>query len=511
MKKFFKFLLKLILVVLIAWILLKVHNTYELKKIYDGMQAAENSEYFHRIINSTNASPNKQEVYAKDNKILLKDEYDDETVVEKTEVLQYVDDNEMYMSQTTKDGTSTLLISYGNGLGGGNKIYADSIPLVLIRYSFNVGTVLKNLITPTILYYGDYNGQECYIIKSPIDTTYISKETCLPVYTEMKEVKVNDLGLKYLSFLYPDVFGGMLMGSADDTVIDAWHTEHEYSLEKFDDSILDIPDFSKYTTVVLASSMSREGKAFDKTEKAISGTDLEVGERLITNIKLNDDEELDYYKRIGNSAIPNNSDELGKIDIFDIKVYNKVKEKAYNNLLELNIDDFVNYAVSIVYKEGYKLSFDEAINDEEQPYYYNYIVTSEPSDEPSVLLIIRPYTEVKYGNLESLNAVEKISEINIKPDEARKTADENMEDIKDTLGELLTNYELRADELVNIDFDNTKLNALMSNSPSGRITCWQLEYFAGNDKVMYVFVNANTGELIGAKFKDYIGSEPIEE
>lgn len=505
MKKFFKFLLKILLIVIIAWILLKVHNTYELKKIYDGMQSAENSEYFHRIINSTNASPNHQEIYAKDDITFLITEYNDENDVEKMEMLRYGNDNEMYMSQTTKDGKSTLVIMYGNGLVGGSRIYADSIPLVLIQNSFNVGTVLKNLITPTILYYGDYENTPCYIIKSPIDTTYISKETCLPVYTEMKEVSINNLGLKYISVLYPDVFGGMLLAPANETLLEAWHTEHEYSLEKFDDSILDIPDFSKYTTVVLASSMDRNGKAFDKTEKAISGTNLEVGERLITNIKLNDDEELDYYKRIGNSAIPNNSDELGKIDIFDIKVYNKVREKAYNNLPELTRDDFVNYAVSIVYKDGYKLSFDEAINDEEQPYYYNYVVNAEPSDEPSVLLIVRPYTEVKYGNLESLNAVEKISEIKVTAEEARKTADENLEDLKDTLGELSTNYELRADELVNIDFDNIKLNALMSSSPSGRITCWQLEYFAGNGKVIYVFINANTGELIGAKFNDYIG------
>lgn len=495
MKKFFNVLLKILLIVLIVWILLKVHNTYELKKIYDGMQLAENSEYFHRIINSTNASPNHQEIYAKDDKTFLITEYNDENDVEKMEMLRYGNDNEMYMSQTTKDGNSTLVIMYGNGgLVGGSRIYTDSIPLVLIQNSFNVGTVLKNLITPTILFYGNYQNIPCYIIKSPIDTTYISRETLLPVYTEMKEVKVNSLGLKYLSILYPDVFGGMLIGP-DDTAMTAWHTEHEYSLEKFDDSILDIPDFSKYTNVVLAGSMDRNGKAFDKTEKAISGTDLEAGERLITNIDLQDDEELDYYRRIGNSVIPNNSSELGKIDIFDISVYNKVRERAYKNLPELTRDDFVNYAVSIVYKEGYKLNFEEVVSDAEQDFYQNYLVKAEPSDKPSVLLIIRPYTEVYFGNLENLNAVEKLSDINITAEEARKTTEEVLDQIKEDLNTELE-PEIRADELVNIDFSKTQLQTKIGEVPNEKATCWQMEYFAGTD-VIYVLVNANSGEIIG--------------
>lgn len=495
MKKFLKFLLRILLIALIAWILLKVHNTYELKKIYDGMQVAESSEYFHRIINSTNASPNYQELYVKGDKSLLISKFDDDSMADEMEMLHYGNDNEMYMSQTTKDGNRTLLIMYGNSIGGGNKIFADSMPLALIQNNFNVGTVLKNLITPTILYYGDYNGEACYIIKSPIDTTYISRKNFLPIYTEMKEVKVDNLGLKYIGILYPDVFGGMLMAPEGDTVISAWHTDHKYSMEPFDDSILDIPDFSKYTNVVLASSMDRNGKAFDETEKAISGTDLEVGERLITNIDLQDDEELDYYRRIDNSAIPNNSSKLGKIDIFDISVYNKVKEKAYKNLPELNIDDFVNYAVSVVYKEGYKLSFEEVISDAEQGFYQNYILSAEPSDESSVLLIVRPYTEVYLGNMENLNAVEKLSDINVTAEEARKTTEEILPQIKQDLNTELE-PEIRADELVNIDFSETELQTKIGEVPTEITTCWQMEYFAGAD-VIYVLVDANSGEIIG--------------
>ena len=499
MKKFFKVFLKILIILVCLWIVLKVHNTIILKKIHDKIEIANNSEYFYRVMDSTASGLNHQEVYIHGDrsKQIQKSTNYENTLMDRAEFLRIGDD--MYMSQIMKDPTAdkVLVISLGNTmLGSSYRILGDGLAISMLNGDFTFSKVLKNFISPTVLYSGKYEGEKCYIIKSPLDTTYINKETGLPIAVNTKGVKENSLnmiGLSIIAAIYNQEMGGFLLPG------DAVQTKYEYSLEPFDDSILDFPDFSQYDQVVFAGGLSSDSKNFNKTENAISGTELEPGERLITNITLNEDEKLDYYgleNKEGASGIKNRLDKYGYLEIYELKVYNKIREEVYKNLPELTEDDFKDYIVSILYKTGYQLSFEEMIAGSENGCFKNYLLSEKESSEPSLLFIIRPATELFAPlRLNNLNALEKISEIKVSAEDALAVATDNFELIKEKL-QIADIYKI-ADELINIDFSKVNIEVELGEVPTDVTTCWQFECNDGEGNLFYIVINAISGEIIG--------------
>ena len=407
----------------------------------------------------------------------------------------------MYSTEDASLENRNLVILYNNGFttfGTSMRILDNSWAFNSLYHEFSIGKVIRNFLNPTIVYYGDYNGKSCYIISTPFDATYISREDLLPVAIKYKAFHDNLLSDIMMGLFTNEDMGGFLLSDQEEIY------EYEYSLEPFDEAIFEIPNFSEYNTVTIASSANSNEKNFGEPTRAVAGLDINPGERWVVNIPLNEDEVLDYYS-IEKSYVqkPNSVDSnFGIINILDVNTYRKIREIAYRNLPELTEEDFVDYTAEIAYKTGYKLTFAGTSPSSSAGVYENYFVNLEETEDPSILLIVRPNTESYYGNFNNVNVLEKVTETNIGAEEAVSLANDSVNELKELVGASESEFGKMTDELINVDFSKIELQAVKGTVPTGIATCWQVEYGDGTGKILCVLMNASNGEIIGATYAE---------
>jgi len=298
---------------------------------------------------------------------------------------------------------------------------------------------------------GEYEGQTCYIYDIYGGKTYIDKETLLP------KAIINKNSSIYF----------------------------EYDIE-YDEKILKEPDINEFD----------HSYYYDNDWRGISEnsvSDIDSAEILVENIELKENEILD--------VLPITEDSFGikKIDLHSLNAYNKFRNK-YTNLKELTADDFENYSAAIIYKKGYELNYTnkkEAIEGSN----VHYIFSERENPNDSIVLILKPRTII--GNILPVVNNEQLL---IPSNQILETYFNISNEIESSFGldkDILYCKTAKIIKLKNEDykkFDYIKTPIEENIEP----TCWEIEAdidVRNKDYgEVYTYINAITGEVIGAKY-----------
>lgn len=309
----------------------------------------------------------------------------------------------------------------------------------------------------------EYGGKACLALKSEYRTWYIEKET---LKTLALECELFEDDSPYLYTFEYDI-------EAPEGIYEAPNTSGAY---------YDKVEFYESLNV------SRTYENIDKKEKSISGTDLKPGEELIELVELKDGEELNFL------GLTVNDFGLKGFNIMSLKTYNKFREK-YSGLRELTEEDFEEYYVGIVYKEGYKLNYLQSLNSTRNNR-MNYIFNSEKSDKSSLVLIVTPITSDSMISL----FIENKEKFNITEDVAIATVSENIKELNPDLVLDKDNYvNVESSEIVVLDKEAfAELDVIKTPVKGKEPICWKLTVVDGEYRRLNAYVDIMTGELIGS-------------
>ena len=310
----------------------------------------------------------------------------------------------------------------------------------------------------------EYDGKDCLSLKTGIRTWYIEKETLRTLALEC-ELFEDDSPCLY-TFEY-DIEAPE--GIYDEPIA----TNTHYDKVEFFESL----------------NVKRTYENIDKKEKAISGTNLKPGEELIELVELKDGEKLNFL------GLTDNEFGLKGFNINSLKMYNKFREK-YSDLRELTEEDFEEYYVGIVYKDGYKLNHIQNLNSTRNNR-MNYVFSSEKSDKLSLLLIVTPLTS---DSLTSM-FIENKEKFNITEDDAIKTVSDNIKELNSELVLDVDNYvNVESSEIVILDNEMfAELDVIKTPVKGKEPYCWKLTVVDGENKRVNAYVDIMTGSLIGSK------------
>lgn len=312
---------------------------------------------------------------------------------------------------------------------------------------------------------GEYKGKECYVFKPfRYMKVYVDKETFLTVATE----RWSNTGDGY------------------------YFCEYEY-LTEAPEGIYEKPNPEDFDEVSFWDSAKENIDSRSKliAEKPISGTNLKAGEQLVENVELKNNENLNFLK-----LTPNETGII-KFEIYNLETYNKFRE-MYSDLRELTEEDFEAYYAVIAYKVGEKLNYLEQYESKEA-WQFNFVVNGEKSNKESLLLAVIPNES---GNRSTV-FVESDEKLKINAETAMNTANNSLTEIEEYFDlEFETYVGYTGDHLDLLTKEEFSEMEYIKTPISGKERiCWNLHYRANNHETinyMNVFVDATTGEIIGA-------------
>ena len=310
----------------------------------------------------------------------------------------------------------------------------------------------------------EYGGKACLALKSEYRTWYIEKESLRTVAIECKVFE--DDSPCFYTFEYNI--------EAPEGIYEEPNASGAYydKVEFFE--VLGIDDGNK--------------KISNEKNKAISGTDLKPGEELIEIVELKDEEKLNFL------GLTEGDFGLKGLNIKTLQTYNKFREK-YSGLRELTEEDFEEYYVGIVYKEGYKLKYLQSLPSTRNNK-INYIFDTEKSEKESLVLIVTPRTEDSYWSI----FIKNNEKFNITEDVAIATVSENIKELNPDLVLDIDNYvNVESSEIVVLDNEVfASLDVIKTPVKGKEPICWRLTVVNGENKRLNAYVDIMTGELIGS-------------
>lgn len=334
--------------------------------------------------------------------------------------------------------------------------------LLLMYDSKNMNTNIFNM--PKIEY-SEYNGKPCITLKSEYRTWYIEKESLRTVAIENKVFE--DDSPCFYSFEY-DI-------EAPEGIFEAPNVSNKH---------YDSVSFMEF----LPTNNNRHNNINMENKKAITGTNLKPGEELIETVELKDGEELNFLK------ITKNEFGLQGFEIESLETYNKFREK-YSGLRELTKEDFEEYYVGIVYKEGYKLNHLQNLLSTRNNT-TNYIFDTEKAEKASLVLIVSPILE----DSTKPRFIENEEKFNITEEIAINTITEKIDELNPNLvldDEGYVNVETST--IVTLDNEGfASLDVIKTPVRGEEPICWKLTVVDSNHKRLDAYVNIMTGELIGS-------------
>lgn len=359
----------------------------------------------------------------------------------------------VYNPQNGSDTQATTRMAIGNLL----LMYDKDVPM-------SSGMMNVNIFNMPKIEDSEYNGKACYALKIEYKTWYIEKETLRTVAIECKVYE--DDSPYFYSFEY-----------------DIEAPEGIYEEPKVTEAYYDKVEFYE----VLADNTIYKNINNEK-EKAISGTNLNLGEELIEIVELKENENLNFL------GLTDGDFGLKGFNIKTLQTYNKFREK-YSGLRELTEEDFEEYYVGIVYKEGYKLKHLQSLASTKNNK-INYVFDVEKSEKPSLVLIVTPLTEDSMSSI----FIKNNEKLNITEEVAIETVSKNIMDLNSELvldSEGYVNVE--SSQIVILDNEMfANLDVIKSPVKGKEPMCWELTVVDGENKKLNAYVDIMSGELIGS-------------
>ncbi len=335
---------------------------------------------------------------------------------------------------------------------------------------YSSGNMNVNIINMPKIENSEYNGVSCFALKTEYKTWFIEKESLKTIAIECK--------------LFED----------DSPCLYTF----EYDIEA-PEGIYEAPNASYYDKVEFLETFPEDDKyqnINNKKEKAISGTNLKPGEELIELVELKEGEKLNFL------GLTENNFGLKGFNINTLETYNKFREK-YSNLRELTKEDFEEYYVGIVYKDGYKLNHLQSLSTTTTNS-VNYIFNTEKAQKESLVLIVTPITDDSFGSI----FIKNNEKFNITEDDATKLAIENLKELSTAFGED-SSWEATAEVTEIVVLDNelfAGLDVIKTPVKGKEPYCWKITMvdYTRTLKVE-VYIEAITGNIIGAKTGEQVG------
>ena len=362
-----------------------------------------------------------------------------------------------------------LSCSYNHGNGSDTQRTTRlAVGNLLLMYDKDVpyssGNMNTNIFNMPKIENIEYGGKACLALKSEYRTWYIEKESLRTVAIECKVFE--DDSPCFYTFEYNI--------EAPEGIYEEPNASGAYydKVEFFE--VLGIDDGNK--------------KISNEKNKAISGTDLKPGEELIEIVELKDEEKLNFL------GLTEGDFGLKGLNIKTLQTYNKFREK-YSGLRELTEEDFEEYYVGIVYKEGYKLKYLQSLPSTRNNK-INYIFDTEKSEKESLVLIVTPRTEDSYWSI----FIKNNEKFNITEDVAIATVSENIKELNPDLVLDIDNYvNVESSEIVVLDNEVfASLDVIKTPVKGKEPICWRLTVVNGENKRLNAYVDIMTGELIGS-------------
>ena len=371
------------------------------------------------------------------------------------------------------DGETIKELSCGYNHASGSDTQATTrmaIGNLLLMYDKDIpassGNMSTNIFNMPNIEDAEYNGKACYLLKTEYKNWYVEKESLKTLAIECKLFE--DDSPCFYTFEY-DIESPEGIYEAPN-VSNTYYNKVEF-LETF-------PDDDKYQNIN------------SQKEKAISGTNLKPGEELIEVIELKENEKLNFLE------LTSNEFGLNGFNINTLETYNKFREK-YSGLRELTEEDFEEYYVGIVYKEGYKLNYLQSLPSTTNNL-VNYIFNVEKSQKDSLVLIVTPITEDSFGS----KFIKNNEKFNITEDDASKLAIENITELSTEFSENASwGATAEITEIVVLDNELfAGLDVIKTPVKGSKPYCWKITMM---DYTRFLkveaYIDAITGNIIGAK------------
>ena len=331
---------------------------------------------------------------------------------------------------------------------------------------YSSGNMNVNIINMPKIENSEYNGIACLALKTEYKTWFVEKETLRTIAIECK--------------LYEDDSPCLYTFEYDIDAPEGIYEEPNVANTHYDKvEFLEIfPDDDKYQNIS------------DQKEKAISGTNLKPGEESIEVVELKDDEKLNLL------GLTENDFGLKGFNINTLTTYNKFREK-YSGLRELTKEDFEEYYVGIVYKEGYKLNYLQSLSSTTNNL-VNYVFDVEKSQKDSLVLIVTPITEDSFGSI----FIKNNEKFTITEDDATKLAIENLTELSTEFSED-SSWGATAEITEIVVLDNelfASLDVIKTPVKGSKPYCWKITMVDYTRFLkVEVYIDAITGNIIGAK------------
>ena len=329
----------------------------------------------------------------------------------------------------------------------------------------------KNIFFYPITIPGEYNNEKCNII-------------------------ISDIYLNFLSLDYVSTDTDLLLKN-EIKVDGKVHSEKIYEYKnEIPEELNKIPNINDFENVIYDDYLKQKVEDLSEPEIPISNTTLNPGERLVENVKLLSNENLNFLN------LKQNSSGIINIKIENFETYNKFKEK-YSNLRELSQEDFLRYRVHLIYKDGYKLNY-KSSHESDRLFKINYVLESEKTDLSNILLIVE-----KRFDINEIILVESEKNVIIQSNDAYDIFEKNIEQIqKDLKIDDSNRMGMKIDYLGNLNTVDY-LNLDYKNIPeiTEEKLCWIIKSNIvtedGNtNENVYVYIDSTNGEIIGACKKE---------
>lgn len=335
-----------------------------------------------------------------------------------------------------------------------------------IRYYIsqdNYILLIKELFLYPITYVGEYNGIKCDVLYIFNQKIYLDSNTGLEIgieyYDENKEIN--------------------------------YTINYEYS-NNIPEEFSKLPDINNFENVIYYDFLNKKVEDLCEPQRAISNTGLNPGDILAENVDIKPNEENILFNLVKNSS------KTLEMQINNLETYNELRGN-FSNLRELTQEDFLTYNVYLLYKNGSKMNL-IASHESKYAKCISYVVSEEKAENQNFLIIITP----RY-NINGVKFVISDSDIKINAEKANDVLNTYKEKIKQFFN-IGDDYSWGTGEeflttLNNETFSNlTYINEGASFNNSSNIV-WQINiplYNMNNPCNLYCYIDANTGEFIGA-------------
>lgn len=509
MKKILIIFISLIIVFIVLTMTIKYHTISEIRDLRNKVcsSISEDDLYVEIDIAESDVYTKYLEIFKKDNHQLIK-KYDREgnLVAEKyNELNNPVLNEQIFYNEETNEAkiryTSFSLTNmqrmlgiydFANELSDKVDIPDDVIddPLEYFATIDGNASISEYMRLPINVRTVHFNNEECLAIEASdgVSTTqrilYVNKKTGRPIGIKKYTPGVEDIIYAY-----------------------------KYREEPVKYEEVDKPKLKNYKVVTFADDILLTDKTFEQESEKLASFD-NSGKIFGITVEVSNFDKLKAY-----NITPRN-DNISIIAVNNYLSYQRLKQMC-PELPEFTEKDLDNYQIDILFRNDINLQYDNFYLSNDKT--VNVVLLGSTIDGEGklpeyVTVIARPYNMVLQSNLNNINAILKRTPVTIFADKAIEIANKNEADILKAYNQDDTYriVEMR-DELINFRQDEKKLfykpsplenflggllNVLVSGDPNP--TCWAVYYdvFKGDEKQpsdgIIVYVNANSGELVGA-------------